>query len=392
MPTLPTWFILGREPNLSYAELRSLFANVPSRFSPPILKLELPEVPNNLIHRLGGTIKIATELPFSCQPQDLADTLFTYLESHSGKVVFGLSYYTSPHITPPSPHELENLGKHLKKRLQAAGRSVRYIPNRETILSSVTVEKNNLPRRGYELCIHNDGSGRLAIAKTSAVQPFEAFSDRDFGRPGRDDKSGMLPPKLALMMINIARLPAGGTLLDPFCGSGTIITEALLMGATRVIGTDISNKAITDTKRNLTWIQERAPQTRTATYKVFMHDVTTLTEKIPPQSIDTIVTEPYLGKPLTGRETASGLETQLKELQPLYQTTLNTFSTVLKKGGAAVIVVPRYRNGQTWITMPFKNMIASTGLRPDPLSPTDYILYARPTHFVGRELWRLVKE
>lgn len=386
------WFILGREPQISAAEIKALFPSLPTTFRPPFLTLATESLPPNLINRLGGTIKIAREITPSCAPAELETVLQTHLESRSGKIIFGLSWYSSEKARPKTIHELETLGKKLKKNLQEHDRSVRYVPNRDTILSSVTVTVNNLTRRGVEFIISDDGSGHLSVAESVAVQPFEAFSDRDFGRPGRDDKSGMLPPKLALMMINIARLPAGGTLLDPFCGSGTIITEALLMGATQVIGTDASEKAIIDTKRNLAWIQERAPQTRTATSEVFTHDIATLTEKIPPQSIDTIATEPYLGKPLTGRETAGGLETQLKGLQPLYQATLNTFSTVLKKGGAAVIAVPRYRSGQTWITMPFKNMIAGTGLRIDPLSQTDCILYARPTHFVGRELWRLVKE
>jgi tRNA G10 N-methylase Trm11 len=369
-----------------------MFADVPSRFSPPILKLELPEVPNNLIHRLGGTIKITTELPFSCQPQDLADTLFTYLESQSGKVVFGLSYYKSPHITPPSPHELENLGKNVKKRLQAAGRSVRYIPNRETILSSVTVEKNNLPRRGYELCIHNDGSGRLAIAKTSAVQPFEAFSARDFGRPGRDDKSGMLPPKLALMMLNFARVTPQDVVLDPFCGSGTIITEALLMGSTNVIGTDLSEKAVADTLRNVAWIQNRAPQTKNAKVNIFVHDATTLNQTQTPASVDAIVTEPFLGKPLTGREPKPLLEKQRNELVSLYHKTLTTCYTLLKPGGTLVMIVPRFRSGPTWITLPFADAVTASGFTVDPLTLEHPVLvYARATQHVGREIWRLHK-
>ena len=48
-----------------------------------------------------------------------------------------------------------------------------------------------------------------------------------------------------------------GLILDPFCGSGTVLQEALLMGFTQVAGTDLSPKAITDTKENIAWIKEK---------------------------------------------------------------------------------------------------------------------------------------
>src|SRR5205823_3602162 len=90
-----------------------------------------------------------------------------------------------------------------------------------------------------------------------AVQPFEQFSARDFGRPGRDDLSGMLPPKLAIIMINLAANDTISVLLDPFCGSGTILSEALLLGYKNLIGSDISEKAVADTKTNLDWIANK---------------------------------------------------------------------------------------------------------------------------------------
>ena len=93
------------------------------------------------------------------------------------------------------------------------------------------------------------GGQQFSLAQTEAVQPFEQFSARDFGRPGRDDLSGMLPPKLAIIMINLAQTPLNSILLDPFCGSGTILSEAVLLGYTNLIGTDISEKAIADSKK-----------------------------------------------------------------------------------------------------------------------------------------------
>jgi len=42
---------------------------------------------------------------------------------------------------------------------------------------------------------------------------------------------GMLPPKLAQMMINLS---LGNTIYDPFVGLGTVLIESVHMGNNRV--------------------------------------------------------------------------------------------------------------------------------------------------------------
>lgn len=387
------WFILGREPLLSAAEIQAVFPDYGIRYEPPILKLATENLPEGLISRLGGTVKLARELSSSCPKNKLNETLLTYLREQPGKIIFGLSWYVSGKYPSKTVSELETIGKQLKKTLQEEGRSVRYIPNREPILSSVTVDKNGLTRRGAEIIVHDNGTATVALARTIAVQPFEAFSERDFGRPGRDDKSGMLPPKLALMMINLAKVKPSQTLLDPFCGSGTILTEALLAGYTHLIGSDASEKAIEDTTKNHAWVAGRMRPSGPVSFEAFVHDARTLTEKIAPGSIDAIVTEPYLGKPLTGREKKADIETQLKQLAPLYAAAVATFARLLKPHGTVVMIVPRYRIGATWTTLPFHEAAAASGLRVDRLTANEpFLLYARSTQHVGRELWRLVKD
>ena len=90
-----------------------------------------------------------------------------------------------------------------------------------------------------------------------AVQPFEEFGARDYARPSRDDLSGMLPPKLAKIMINLAQAKENSLILDTFCGSGTILQEALIMGYLNLIGFDSSPKAIKDSQANLEWLADK---------------------------------------------------------------------------------------------------------------------------------------
>jgi 2-polyprenyl-3-methyl-5-hydroxy-6-metoxy-1,4-benzoquinol methylase len=180
--------------------------------------------------------------------QNLEDKLL----SVEGKTIFGISIYrATDELKLGTLEMLERWGKTIKQTLKQSVQSVRYVESREPILSSVSVDKNGLVKRGREFLVYEEKDGSFSVAKTMAVQPFEELGARDFGRPGRDDTSGMLPPKLALMLINLTGATTNQTLLDPFCGSGTVITEAMVLGFQSIIGSDISEKAVSDTKKNV---------------------------------------------------------------------------------------------------------------------------------------------
>lgn len=384
------WFIIGREPELSYAEIRAVLPATELTYLPPIVKTGPVTLSPQLINRLGGTVKITQELEEKLEFQALETIITTHASQQSSKIIFGLSSYAPEGKKTLSITELTNLGKRIKKNLQDQGRSVRFIPNRESSLSSVTVEKNGLTRRGAEFVIFHNGT-HFSLAKTITVQPFEALSTRDFGRPGRDDKSGMLPPKLALMLLNFSQTQPDETILDPFCGSGTILTEAMLLGYTNLVGSDISERAIADTRQNIAWTEKNLlPTPRTC--RTFVENVTELTRQVPPESINAIVTEPFLGKPLTGRESPAVLKTQLNELTSIFRSALSVFQRLLQPGGRVVIVVPRYQAHTTWLTLPFAHLAQEAGFSIEPLLDAEKTLvYARAKQHVGREIWRLRK-
>jgi tRNA G10 N-methylase Trm11 len=431
---LSYWFLLGREPLLSLAELKSVLALTNSKagfdFNPPFLVARADVDALELIRRLGGTIKIGVELGQDLSEQKLIETMVGELETVEGKINFGISVYNNQDAKTPSTTpsrlrsraslgagklQVESWGKEIKKHLKAQDKSVRYVYNREATLSSVTVSKNGLDKRGREFLVTRisringkdyTDSNRFALAKTLAVQPFEDFSARDFGRPGRDDASGMLPPKLAMMMINIANdaraygnTPLQRTILDPFCGSGTILTEALLLGYTNLIGSDISEKAIKDTTQNLEWTRRNLSilQSSNLALNIFTSDVRGLTEKIPKVSIDTIVTEPYLGPPLKGRETESEINKTISELGKLYCDAFGEFKKILKPHATVVFIIPRFKLRNVWHTISDKILpqIQKLGFTAEPLLPKElsrdpFLLYHRPGQFVGREIWKFV--
>ena len=393
-PDVRYWFVLGRESLIAAAEIDAVLGLKKYDYSPPILKVEPPPAggfeSKKIINRLGGTIKIARELAENIKEKEMERVIIDELKTVSGKINFGLSFYNSSGITLK---EVKILGLQIKKALKAEGYSVRYVENKEETLSSVTVEKNGLTERGREFLIQKNQNNAFSLARTEAVQPFEQFSARDFGRPGRDDLSGMLPPKLAMILINLAQSSLGSVLLDPFCGSGTILSEAMLLGYTNIIGADISEKAIADSKKNIEWIAQKFQISNDKfQIKYQISNVENLNQIIKSSSIDVVVTEPYLGKPLRGQETKPELLSQAKQLKDLYLQAFRQFHQVLRPEGKIVFVIPRFKYGNEWITIDCKNEIEKIGFKALPFFENQlHFVYSRPNQRVAREIWRFKK-
>jgi tRNA G10 N-methylase Trm11 len=393
VPNSKYWFILGRESLIAAAELDAVLGLKTYDFTAPVLKTKAQIDAPTLMKQLGGTIKIAKEIDHNITVTELEKVMISELKTVPGKINFGISVYTTNKNNFTDLVLAKDLGKAVKKLLKADGLSVRYVENREAILSSVTVEKNNLTGRGREFLIQKNQHGGFSIAKTEAVQPFEAFGARDFGRPGRDDVSGMLPPKLAMMMINLAKIPNQATLLDPFCGSGTILSEALLLGYTNLIGTDISERAIHDTKKNMAWIANQFGIVPTDfQLKLQTEPIETIQRFLAPASIDAVIAEPYMGKPLKGRETKEELQTQAHELKKLFITAFSNFHKILSPQGVVVFLIHRFRYQNDWITIDCQKEITSLGFKAMPFLEENLpLVYARPEQRVAREIWRFKK-
>lgn len=388
-------FVLGNFPELSSAEIISILKLSAAEYlySPPFLwtnkKINDPVA---LISSLGGTIKIARFIGRADDENDLINIISKNLSEIQNKKIFGLSYYSDDETGERTAFAYE-IGKTIKKYLAETGASARYVFNREAVLSSVTVAKNNLIKKGREFIIIKNEKD-FTIAQTLAVQPFEDWGARDYGRPGRDDLSGMLPPKLALMMLNLSGLSLDKTIFDPFCGSGTILTEAMTAGYKNIIGADISERAVSDTIKNIEWLQNRKPELHSE-IKIFAADVGEINKKIPARSVDGIIAEPYMGKPLKGNEPREILIDQTAELKQMYLRAFAEFKKILKPGGKIIFVVPRFRFKNDWIKIDCLKEIEALGFEAEPLFTFNKekrlsLLYWRNTQRVGREIWRFI--
>lgn len=371
------YFILGRYPDLSKHEIfavlrkKGLESSIYYESSIVLVLETAGELPIHELNKLlGGTVKIGRVLqsfPQSVHPDKIndyltSDALFIeYLPKATQKITFGISLYPYPrHQSRHNPwlriqHELI---KNLKNHLEAQGFKTRYPHLDGSFLSSASVEKNKILRDGVEIVIIETPT-EVLFGKTLAVQEFESFSNRDYGRPKRDMESGIMPPKIARMMINIAEIPSSGELLDPFCGSGTLLQEALLLGYVHVIGTDISQKAVSNTKTNLTWLKKQHLVENDA--RIFIQDVTKLSEKFPQNSIDAIVTEPYMGPNLKHKSHLKAVQEVKTELETLFLGAFKQFAKVVKSDGSVVMIFPVFHVNNHYLYLDILEKIGALG-------------------------------
>ena len=373
---MSTLFILGRLPELSAAEVAAVLGDPPITLVGNDIARVDREVaePDVLLRRLGGTVKIAVPVADAFSVPAVADDLRARA---SGRVNFGISW----HLQPARIKEHLAAGLQVKAMLAEAGVPSRLVTSREPQLSSVIVHKEHC----REYLVLPDGS----VARTVAVQDFEAFAARDVGRPHRDLESGTLPPKLARIMVNLARLtrasgglPAGTALLDPFCGSGTILNEAALLGVPTVWGSDVADRAVTQSQQNLAWLAGRYPQTRALRAEVKRADVRKLSAAWPKASVDVVVTEPYLGPPRHGNESRPQLRKVIGELSDLYLAAFDQFTKVLKPGGRVVIAMPEFVFGHETMPLPIDDDIKRFGFT---LTGGPYE-YSRPDQHIRRQI------
>jgi len=209
-------------------------------------------------------------------------------------------------------------------------------------------------------CPSNKKSWEVALSKTIAVQDIESYSARDYGRPRREARIGMMPPKLAQIMINLAQIREGQAILDPFCGIGTILQEALLNDY-RIIGSDANGEQVENSKENLKWLSTKYI-IKYPDYKIFQSDVGRIMQKIKPNSIDAIVTESMLGPAYKKAPLPMEIKQNYNNLEKMHLRLFQIAKLALRKKARMVITFPVYKIRQNQcIFAPYIDKLSKIG-------------------------------
>ncbi|MBU2638639.1 MAG: hypothetical protein KJ955_06710 [Nanoarchaeota archaeon] len=384
-------FILGRDPELSLLELASYFrarnmdfqiketrekqhfsghqnaGGVLSESETAVL-ISLPELDfAKIIKDLAGTVKIARVITNLDEEE-----LYTGV---SNKIKYAISSYDDS--------DIDELKEYLKKRMrQEKLKAVLKRSSREeAFLMPSDVVRHKLMGEGFEIVVYNN-----VIAKTVAVfNPYE-YEKRDKERPLQRPLH-MISIRLAKMLINLSGAKEKDVLLDPFCGYGILLQEAMLMGLD-VIGIDKSRECSDASRKNLEFTAKKYMlQSR---LKIFNDDSRRLSRFV--IKVNAAATEPYMGPLLNKLPTKENALLAVKELSPLYEDVLKELSKSVS--GNIAIIIPRFRlhTGER-IKLNFERIIKEAGLKPVSIVPFMQfpVIYTAPDSKMEREVWVLAK-
>lgn len=363
--------ILGRQPELGLAELEAVLGrSVVSPFGRQAAivtrSFELAEL--GMIVKLAqvwydGPVVDAKELPIDVAMLPLAES----------KTPFAVSLYG----LNATRRYAEVVGLALKKRLKVRG-SVRLVqPTTGTAVSSAGLMHNNVLEKGFELLVAVSGQ-RMVVAQTMMVQDIEAYAARDHGRPARSAKVGMLPPKLAQFLVNMA--PRGAVIVDPFCGTGVVLQEARLLGH-EVKGSDIDGGMVDMTRLNMDWLGSHYDAL--PAYELTIQDARKVV--LPPTC--SVVSEGYLGQALAVPPTNSQLASLKREVGDLYRQALMNWADQLTSGAVVALCAPSWRIKGVWHHLEIIDELPKMGYSLMEFAHTTTpLLYARPDQVVGRRL------
>jgi len=382
--------LFGNHPLISLAEVSRVFDTKPAFQVQALAVYETSLDTQKAADALGGLVK-AGDIIWQGKRQDFNISLLAdWIKKHhtQDKILFGLTIYAE---NKKDMVKFKHLPIELKKALKPLGKKVRWVTGERGEIRPVTIQKMKLIDEGYDFVFILYKSD-IYIGRTKHVQNADAWSHRDYGRPFRDAKTGMLPPKLARMMVNLAvgkKPKKGATLLDPFCGSGTVLMEsAMRYPHLHGIGTDIDNKQVRGAERNMQWLHKQGTVASTSKIEWMTSSAQDILDKVN-SPIAYIVTEGFLGRPLQGRESRQELERNMHEVQTIWKETLPALGKLQQKDDIMVCVWPEYMVGKETVALKMEAVVKAAGYtRKDKHD----LLYGREQQFVRRRIVILRKQ
>ena len=345
---------------------------------------------------MGGSIKLARiilitdYLDWNQIYAEILNFLTKKIEADplGNKLTFGISIYG----LPKTPKEIITLGFKLKKALAKIKKNIRFIPNQTNSLNAAQVINNKLTSNNNQELIVLINNSKLYLANTVQIQDINEYSKRDFKRPYRDSKNGMLPPKLAQIIINLGAGKAkiiDQTILDPFCGTGVILQEALLMGAS-VIASDINKTMIEYSSNNLKWLSDRFKIKNPVIKSLDQLDATAGKWS----DFNFVTTETSLGPPLSYLPSSSELNHIINNSNQLITGFLRNLAPQTSRGTRLSLAVPIWRINNGYKKLPLVDQIDDLGynfVEFNKLNSRD-LVYMRNNQFVGRQLLILTRK
>ena len=262
-------FILGRNPELSIAEIVAVFGkkDFVKKWNAVLVLLE--KIEDNAIEKFGGVYAIGETL-CSCSEKEI-EKKDIYLGSKN-KVNYVLWDFSD---------KTESVREYLKRRFKSE-----RVKATEKKLNIMKLQEGGTAGTSRETIEEEFFVFENYFGKIIQKPKFREIERRDMDKPVRREELS-ISPRLAKIMINLSKVKKDEVLLDPFCGIGVMLYEALLQKI-KVIGIDLDKEAIAGARRNLEWgkfARERYSLINADSREIKIND-----------KVNVIVTEPHLGE------------------------------------------------------------------------------------------------
>lgn len=288
--------------------------------------LHVDHLPVESIPELSGVHK--------CAP--LASKVDSPTEDMKGLTGLMLSYLEEKSNVSLSGYDLENdayedLVRSMLDGIRGAGlRKVRLLrPEGNELLSERVLTREALDVIAFPY------HGGFGLGPTAWVPDSASMRQRGTRKPAPHPDIA-LSPRLARTLVNLAGLRPGQSVLDPFCGSGTILIEAHAKSL-RCLGLDSRTSRVQEARENLRW---SAGGFADRGYDIRKGDARELPRLLRGSKVDAVVTEPLLLPRLDARPKTATARAMVSESAEVYNDALAAMAESIHPDGRIVVVVP----------------------------------------------------
>jgi tRNA G10 N-methylase Trm11 len=317
---MKTFFILGRNPELSRAEVNA-FLDARSReysevfFEENFLVLETGDEEKLDIQEFGGVMK-------------LGKILFEGSEEGFEQFIDGEDLVPSDKFSYALFGNLDT--EILKDKFKREKRKAMLKHGRKKIKFQGG-ENVELPNADYYFFLH-EFEEKIYFGVID--QDYDSFKvkERDMGKPVRREHLA-ISPRLAKILVNLSWAKRGELMLDPFCGIGGILQEALLKNI-KVYGIDHDKSAVRDAEINLKWLSENYKFD--AKWTLENND----SRKTPDLQFGAIATETPLGKVLRKKQSSNAAEKIIQDFEAFIVPILTRLKKCKRPSARIAITFP----------------------------------------------------
>jgi tRNA G10 N-methylase Trm11 len=324
-------FLLGRDPKLSKLEISIYFSENNIKYEVIVeddryLIIDTKIEPKKVQEQLAGITRI---VKIYHESLEITDTFLNKLDYTKKKFNYTISSIDLP------KEELEYIQSLLKDSLKKEKiKAVYKKPKKHGEKENYLVNPNNYYSwkiyEGFELFVILVNN-KYYFGETIACFNPKKNIFKDKNMPKRKELYST-SIRLADIMVSLLGDNKDKTIVDPFCGTGTFLIEALLKGYD-VIGIDKEPYMCKASKENIEWI--RNTEKINQKYQIINADSSRISFKA-----DYSVFEPYMGPFLRKAPSETKAKKIVKELEKIYSDVFRNLSRNLRKNAKIVCILP----------------------------------------------------